>query len=135
MEKYIQSFIEMVKFNENGLVVAVVQDLNGIVLMVAYMNREAIEKTLLTGKMHYYSRSRKKLWLKGESSGNFQIVKGIYIDCDNDALLFKVQQEGGACHEGYYSCFYRKFENKNFQIVEKKIFDPEDVYKKETKKC
>ncbi|HOV21064.1 MAG TPA: phosphoribosyl-AMP cyclohydrolase [Candidatus Ratteibacteria bacterium] len=135
MEKYIQSFIEMVKFNENGLVVVVVQDLNGIILMVAYMNTEAIEKTLQTGKMHYYSRSRKKLWLKGESSGNFQFVKDIYIDCDNDALLFRVQQKCGACHSGYYSCFYRKFEDGNFKIIEEKIFEPEDVYNKEIKKC
>jgi phosphoribosyl-AMP cyclohydrolase len=120
---------ELIKFDEKGLVVAIVQDEKGEVLMVAYMNKEAIEKTLKTGKMHYYSRSRKKLWLKGEESGNFQFVKDIYIDCDGDALLFKVEQKGGACHEGYYSCFFRKFENNEFKIVGKKIFEPKEVYK------
>ena len=118
-----------IKLNEQGLIVSVVQDMDGNVLMVAYMNREAIEKTLKTGKMHYYSRSRKKLWLKGEESGNFQFVKEIYIDCDGDVLLFKVEQKGGACHEGYYTCFFRKFENNEFKIVGKKIFEPKEVYK------
>jgi phosphoribosyl-AMP cyclohydrolase len=120
---------ELIKFDEKGLVVAVVQDEKGEVLMVAYMNKEAIEKTLKTGKMHYYSRSRKKLWLKGEESGNFQFVKEIYIDCDGDALLFKVEQKGGACHEGYYTCFFRKFENGEFKIFKEKIFEPKEVYK------
>jgi phosphoribosyl-AMP cyclohydrolase len=125
MEKILNS----IKLNEQGLIVSVVQDMDGNVLMVAYMNREAIEKTLKTGKMHYYSRSRKKLWLKGEESGNFQFVKEIYIDCDGDVLLFKVEQKGGACHEGYYTCFFRKFENNEFKIVGKKIFEPKEVYK------
>jgi phosphoribosyl-AMP cyclohydrolase len=120
---------ELIKFDEKGLVVAIVQDEKGEVLMVAYMNKEAIEKTLKTGKMHYYSRNRKKLWLKGEESGNFQFVKDIYIDCDGDALLFKVEQKGGACHQGYYSCFFRKFENGEFKIFRKKIFEPKEVYK------
>lgn len=121
--------LNSIKFNENGLVVSVVQDLEGNVLMVAWMNKESIEKTLKTGKMHYYSRSRKKLWLKGEESGNFQFVKEIYIDCDGDTLLFKVEQKGGACHEGYYTCFFRKFENGNFKIVKERIFEPKEVYK------
>jgi phosphoribosyl-AMP cyclohydrolase len=125
MEKILNS----IKLNEQGLIVSVVQDMDGNVLMVAWMNREAIEKTLKTGKMHYYSRSRKKLWLKGEESGNFQFVKEIYIDCDGDVLLFKVEQKGGACHEGYYTCFFRKFENNEFKIVGKKIFEPKEVYK------
>jgi len=125
MEKILNS----IKLNEQGLIVSVVQDMDGNVLMVAYMNREAIEKTLKTGKMHYYSRSRKKLWLKGEESGNFQFVKEIYIDCDGDVLLFKVEQKGGACHEGYYTCFFRKFENNEFKIVGKKSFEPKEVYK------
>jgi phosphoribosyl-AMP cyclohydrolase len=124
-----EKIFELIKFDEKGFVVAVVQDEKGEVLMVAYMNKEAIEKTLKTGKMHYYSRSRKKLWLKGEESGNFQFVKEIYIDCDGDALLFKVEQKGGACHEGYYTCFFRKFENNEFKIVGKKIFEPKEVYK------
>ena len=125
MEKILNS----IKLNEQGLIVSVVQDMDGNVLMVAWMNREAIEKTLKTGKMHYYSRSRKKLWLKGEESGNFQFVKEIYIDCDGDVLLFKVEQKGGACHEGYYTCFFRKFENNEFKIVGKKSFEPKEVYK------
>jgi len=124
-----EKVFELIKFDEKGLVVAVVQDEKGEILMVAYMNKEAIEKTLKTGKMHYYSRSRKRLWLKGEESGNFQFVKEIYIDCDADALLFKVEQKGGACHEGYYSCFFRKFENGEFKIFREKIFEPKEVYK------
>jgi phosphoribosyl-AMP cyclohydrolase len=117
-----EKIFELIKFDEKGFVVAIVQDEKGEVLMVAYMNKEAIEKTLKTGKMHYYSRSRKKLWLKGEESGNFQFVKEIYIDCDGDALLFKVEQKGGACHEGYYTCFFRKFENGEFKIFKVKNF-------------
>ncbi|MCD6408031.1 phosphoribosyl-AMP cyclohydrolase, partial [bacterium] len=116
--------------DEKGLIPVIVQDEKGEVLMCAYMNEEAIEKTIQTGKMHYYSRSRKKLWMKGETSGHFQIVKELYIDCDNDTLLFKVEQEGGACHEGYYSCFFRKFDGEGFKIVKEKIFEPEKVYKK-----
>ena len=124
-----KKILDTIKLNEQGLIVSVVQDMNGNVLMVAWMNKEAIEMTLKTGKMHYYSRSRKKLWLKGEESGNFQFVKEIYIDCDGDALLFKVEQKGGACHEGYYTCFFRKFEGNEFKIVDKKIFEPKEVYK------
>lgn len=125
-----EEIIKKIKFDEKGLVVAIVQDLKGEVLMVAWMNKEALEKTLETGKMHYYSRSRNKLWLKGETSGNFQYVKEIYIDCDGDALLFKVEQKGGACHEGYYSCFFRKLINNKFEICKERIFEPEKVYKK-----
>lgn len=130
--KFIESMekiLDSIKFDEKGLVVSVVQDLDGNVLMVAWMNKEAILNTLKTGKMHYYSRSRKKLWLKGEESGHFQYVREIYIDCDGDSLLFKVEQKGGACHEGYYTCFFRKFENGKFKIVKGKIFEPERVYK------
>ncbi|RLG53835.1 MAG: phosphoribosyl-AMP cyclohydrolase [Candidatus Hydrothermarchaeota archaeon] len=112
------------------LAIAVVQDYKTKeVLMVAFMNKEALEKTLKTKKMHYYSTSRKKLWVKGESSGNYQVVKEVYVDCDSDALLFKVEQKGGACHEGYYSCFFRKLENNKLSIVGKKVFDPEEVYR------
>jgi len=124
-----EKIFELINFDERGFVVAIAQDVKGEVLMVAWMNKEAIEMTLKTGKMHYYSRSRKKLWLKGEESGNFQFVKEIYIDCDGDALLFKVEQKGGACHEGYYTCFFRKFEGNEFKIVDKKIFEPKEVYK------
>ncbi|HOK56861.1 MAG TPA: phosphoribosyl-AMP cyclohydrolase [bacterium] len=124
-----EKILNVVKFNEQGLIVSVVQDLNGNILMVAWMNKEAIEMTLKTGKMHFYSRSRKKLWLKGEESGNFQYVKEIYIDCDGDTLLFKVEQKGGACHEGYYTCFFRKYEDGEFKIVKEKIFEPKEVYR------
>ena len=112
------------------LAIAVVQDYKTKeVLMVAFMNKEALEKTLKTKKMHYYSTSREKLWVKGESSGNYQVVKEVYVDCDSDALLFKVEQKGGACHEGYYSCFFRKLENNKLSIVGKKVFEPEEVYR------
>ncbi len=98
----------IVKFDEKGLVPAVVQDVvSGKVLMLAYMNKQALEKTLETGFAHYWSRSRKKLWKKGETSGNVQEVVTIYYDCDEDALLLKVKQTGVACHTGNFSCFYR----------------------------
>jgi phosphoribosyl-ATP pyrophosphohydrolase/phosphoribosyl-AMP cyclohydrolase len=99
--------IEKIKFNEQSLVPVVVQDVKtNSVLMLAYMSRESIEKTLETGKMVYFSRSRNKLWLKGETSGNFQTVRELIIDCDGDALLALVSQEGAACHTGNYSCFF-----------------------------
>ena len=124
---------ESLKFREvDGipeLVLTVVQDFKtNEVLMVAYTNREAIEETIETGKMHYFSTSRKKLWLKGEKSGNVQIVREIYIDCDGDALLFKIEQKGGACHKGYRSCFFRKIDNNKIRIVGEKVFNPEEVY-------
>lgn len=114
----------------NGLVPVVVQDIqSGDVLMLAFMNQAAWEKTLETGKACYFSRTRNKLWLKGEQSGNFQNVKEIYIDCDDDTVLLKVEQVGeAACHTGYKSCFYRKL-NGELKIIGKKIFDPEKVYK------
>ncbi len=118
----------------NGLITAIAQDYDtGEVLMVAYMNEEAYMETIKTGKACYYSRSRKKLWRKGEESGNVQEVKEVLIDCDNDAVVLKVNQIGGAaCHTGYNSCFYRKIdENGNAVTIKKeKVFDPEKVYKK-----
>jgi phosphoribosyl-AMP cyclohydrolase len=115
----------------DGLVPAIVQDAEtGEVLMMAYMNRESWEATLKTGQATYWSRSRQKLWLKGESSGNVQIIKAIFMDCDNDTILLQVRQIGeAACHTGYKSCFYRKFNGKDFVTVGEKIFNPEDVYK------
>jgi len=102
---------EMVKFNADGLIPAVTQDIRtDEVLMVAYMNREAIEKTIETGLVHYYSRSRRRLWLKGESSGHYQKVRSISVDCDADTLLLKVEQTGAACHTGHHSCFFTKFD-------------------------
>jgi phosphoribosyl-AMP cyclohydrolase len=109
------------------LIPAISQDWKtGEVLMLAYMNEEALAKTRQTGKAHYYSRSRKKLWLKGESSGHFQLVKEIRIDCDQDAILLLIEQKGGACHTGYRSCFYRTIDGT---IVSEKIFSPEEVYR------
>lgn len=116
----------------NGLVPVIVQDYRSHeVLMVAYMNREAWEKSRKTGKAHYYSRSRRGLWLKGEESGHFQEVKDAYIDCDNDTLLLQVKQlGGGACHLGYRSCFFRKKRGRNWKVVAKRLFNPQEVYKK-----
>jgi phosphoribosyl-AMP cyclohydrolase len=113
-----------------GLIPAIVQDsLTGEVLMVAYMNREAWLKTLETGKATYWSRSRNSLWIKGETSGHFQVVKEILIDCDEDTVLLKVQQTGAACHTGYRSCFYRKVTAGSVEIVGERLVNPEDVYK------
>jgi len=108
------------------LIPAIAQDWRtGEVLMLAYMNEEAMAKTRETGRAHYWSRSRQKIWLKGESSGHFQKVREIRIDCDGDAVLLLIEQEGGACHTGYRSCFYRTIEGK---VVGEKVFNPEDVY-------
>ena len=114
-----------------GLVPAVVQDYETKeVLMLAYMNRESWLKTLETGKAHYWSRSRDCLWLKGETSGNFQIVREVRIDCDEDTVLLKVDQLGGAaCHTGHRSCFYRRMVDGGFVVVGEKVFNPEEVYK------
>jgi phosphoribosyl-AMP cyclohydrolase len=115
----------------DGLVPAIVQDAETKeVLMLAYMNSESWEATLKTGKATYWSRSRQALWMKGESSGNVQLVKNIFIDCDNDTILLQVEQLGGAaCHTGHKSCFYRKLDGGDFIIVGEKIFNPEEVYK------
>jgi phosphoribosyl-AMP cyclohydrolase len=115
----------------DGLVPAIVQDADTKdVLMMAYMNRESWAATLQTGKATFWSRSRQKLWLKGESSGNVQIVKAVFIDCDEDTILLHVTQIGdAACHTGYRSCFYRKLSGQDFVVVGEKIFNPEEVYK------
>ena len=114
-----------------GLVPAIIQDAEtGKVLMLAYMNTIAWEKTLKTGKAWFYSRSRDKQWMKGEESGNVQIVKEVFVDCDDDTVLLKVEQIGkAACHKGYTSCFFRKI-NGDVEVIEEKVFDPEKVYKK-----
>jgi phosphoribosyl-AMP cyclohydrolase len=120
------------KKSGDGLVPAIVQDhQTGAVLMLAYVNKEAWEKTLETGKAHYWSRSRNKLWLKGESSGNVQLIEDILVDCDQDTIIYKVEQKGGAaCHKGYPSCFYRKVQGKEVVTIEQPVFDPEKAYKK-----
>ncbi|OGQ63754.1 MAG: phosphoribosyl-AMP cyclohydrolase [Deltaproteobacteria bacterium RIFCSPLOWO2_12_55_13] len=116
----------------NGLVPVIVQDYRSReVLMLAYMNAEAWKKTQKTGKAHFYSRSRRGLWLKGEESGHYQEVKNAFIDCDNDTLLLQVKQlGGGACHMGYRSCFFRKRGKGGWKIAAKRLFDPRKVYKK-----
>ena len=120
-------------FNKTGgLVPAIVQDYQtGEILMLAYMNPEAFNATLSTGKATYYSRSRQSLWVKGETSGNIQQIKEIYIDCDDDTVLLKVEQLGGAaCHSGHRSCFYKKVEDGSIQVTEGPVFDPREVYDK-----
>ncbi len=114
-----------------GLVPAIIQDWKtGQVLMLAYMNPIAWEKTLETGRAWFYSRSRDKQWMKGEESGNVQMVKEVFVDCDDDTVLLKVEQVGeAACHKGYVSCFFRKLDGE-LSIVDRKVFDPEKVYKK-----
>jgi phosphoribosyl-AMP cyclohydrolase len=115
----------------DGLVTVVVQDKdNGEVLMLAYANREAVEKTVETGLAHYYSTNRRKLWLKGESSGNTQKVAEVLVDCDGDALIYRVEQKGGACHKGYRTCFYRKVSGVGLEVVGVRLFNPDEVYKK-----
>jgi phosphoribosyl-AMP cyclohydrolase len=123
----------MLDFEKSGgLIPAVAQDADtGEVLMLAWMNRDAYEETLRTGRACYYSRSRSKLWRKGEESGHVQEVKGIFIDCDADTVLLKVRQIGGAaCHEGYRSCFFRQVKPDGLQVVGERVFDPKQVYKK-----
>jgi phosphoribosyl-AMP cyclohydrolase len=115
-----------------GLIPAIVQDeATGEILMLAYMNQQAFEATLSTGKATYFSRSRQTLWVKGETSGNVQLVKEIRIDCDNDTILLKVEQLGrAACHTGHRSCFYKKVENDSIRITGEPLFDPKEVYDK-----
>ena len=121
-----------VKFNEQGLVPAIVQDMDtGTVLMMAWMNDEALRHTLETKKATFYSRSRGKMWVKGESSGHVQRVVETRVDCDQDTVLLRVRSEGPACHVGYQTCFYRAFEGTGrLGFVEEKVFDPVAVYKK-----
>jgi phosphoribosyl-AMP cyclohydrolase len=116
----------------DSLVTVVAQDAaSGQVLMVAHMNREAWQETLATGRAVYYSRARGRLWRKGEESGNVQHVREIFVDCDGDAVLLRVEQVGGAaCHEGYPSCFFRRKTPEGWMLVAERVFDPQDVYGK-----
>jgi phosphoribosyl-AMP cyclohydrolase len=116
----------------DGLVPAIAQDAaTGDVLMMAYMNAESYAETVATGRAVYYSRSRKKLWRKGEESGNVQHVQAIFVDCDADTILLRVDQIGGAaCHEGYKSCFFRQVTPDGLKVVGQRVFDPAEVYKK-----
>jgi len=123
------SLLDAVTFDDDGLVPAIVQDAEtDRVLMMAYMTAETLRETLDTGRMVYWSRSRQERWVKGASSGHTQAVEEMRLDCDGDTLLFKVHQEGGACHKGYQSCFYRREENGTLVTTEEKVFDPDEVY-------
>ena len=129
------SWEQVIDFDKTGgLVPVVTQDAGtGEVLMMAYMNHEAFAETLRTGLACYFSRSRNRLWRKGEESGNVQEVCAVYVDCDGDTLLLKVRQIGGAaCHEGYPSCFFRRVTDDNLQIVGQRVFDPREVYGSKT---
>ena len=116
----------------DGLIPVIAQDFKtGRVLMLAYMNREAWLRTLETGKVHYWSRSRKKLWLKGETSGHVQLLKEAFVDCDLDTVLVKVEQKGGAaCHTGHRSCFFHRVEEGQLRPEGELVFDPEEIYGK-----
>jgi phosphoribosyl-AMP cyclohydrolase len=117
-------------FSKNdGLLPAIAQDAaTGLILMLAWMNAEAFAETVRTGRAVYFSRSRGKLWRKGEESGHVQIVKAIYVDCDEDTILLQVEQEGVACHEGYRSCFFREVTPAGLKIVAERLVDPAQVY-------
>jgi len=126
------SFCEQLKFNADGLIPAIVQDAGtGRVLMMAWMNRDSLEKTIVTGKTWFWSRSRQKYWMKGETSGHTQTVKDIAFDCDGDVLLIQVEQIGAACHEGYRSCFFRSVDrqSRGFTVTEAQLETPEEIYR------
>ena len=125
------NFCDELKFNGDGLIPAIIQEHStGRVLMMAWMNRASLETTIATGKTHFWSRSRQKFWMKGETSGHTQTVKDIAFDCDGDTLLIQVAQVGAACHEGYKSCFYRSIQNggNDLKITEPQLETPEQIY-------
>jgi phosphoribosyl-AMP cyclohydrolase len=128
-----KAMIPTLRFDKgNGLLPAIVQDFTSKeILMLAYINELAWEKTLTTGKAHYWSRSRNKLWLKGETSGHLQIIRKILVDCDEDTVVYQVEQLGGAaCHTGHRSCFFRQVTDDDLETIDKPVFDPGEVYKK-----
>ena len=129
----LNAFLDSVKWDDSGLIACVAQDAkDGAVLMVAYMNRDSLKKTIEEGRLCYWSRSRKKFWLKGEESGNFQVLKELYVDCDADCLVAKIDQIGdAACHTGMRSCFYRQVgRDGSLKETGKRVFDPSKIYKK-----
>ena len=128
-----EAWLDEIKWDENGLVPAIAQDsITGRILMFAWMNRESLKQTVDTGRAVYWSRSRKKLWPKGEESGHVQRIKELRLDCDNDVLLLSIEQVGGiACHTGRESCFYKKFENNAWQETDQVIKNPNEIYKKD----
>ena len=127
------SFIDGLKFNDDGLIPAIIQEEGtGRVLMMAWMNADSIRDTIESGKTHFWSRSRQKYWMKGESSGNTQQVKDVAYDCDGDTLLIQVEQIGAACHEGYKSCFFRSVQDGEGEVTEERLVDPEELYGKKS---
>lgn len=132
IKEVVMEILDRLKYDENGLIPAIIQDAeNGQVLMVGYMNRQAVERTIKEKMVCFWSRSRQKFWVKGETSGHFQLVQDIYVDCDQDALLIKVTQIGATCHEGYRSCFYRKINAlNNLEVIAERLVDPKEVYGK-----
>ena len=124
------SILDNLKYDENGLVAAIIQDdENGDVLMMAWMNREACQRTLETGRVNFWSRSRQKFWIKGETSGHVQKVRSVAMDCDGDCLLIRVEQTGAACHEGYRSCFFRTISPEGAtEENQDRLVNPDDVY-------
>jgi phosphoribosyl-AMP cyclohydrolase len=127
------SFYDKLKYTDDGLIPAIIQEQStGRVLMMAWMNRASLETTIATGRTHFWSRSRQKFWMKGETSGHTQVVKDISFDCDGDTLLIQVEQTGAACHEGFKSCFFRAIEGKgdSFKITEAQLQKPEQIYSK-----
>jgi len=123
--------LDNLKYDANGLIPAIVQDADtGEVLMMAWMNKASLADSIRTGKTHFWSRSRQKYWMKGESSGHTQDIQEIFIDCDADTILIKAKQNGAACHEGYKNCFFRKLEGDEWKVNAERLVDPEKVYGK-----
>ncbi len=121
-----------IKFNDKGLIPTVIVDVeDNRVLTLCYMNQDALEKTIETGKVHVFRRSKNRLMIKGETSGHIQLVKEVFLDCEGNSLVIKVEQKVAACHAGYKSCYYRKYNEKDdsIEISEEKIFDPDSIYK------
>lgn len=127
----LEETVKDLKYDASGLIPAIIVDAaSKAVLMVAYMNQTSLLETIRTGKTHFWSRSRQKYWMKGESSGHTQDVQAVYTDCDKDTVVFEVIQHGAACHDGYLSCFYRKLAaDGDWEIIGQPLFDPKKVYK------
>ena len=126
--------LDTLKYDAQGLIPAIVQDADtGEVLMMAYMNKQSLADSIRTGKTHFWSRSRQKYWMKGESSGHTQDIQAIFIDCDMDTILIKARQHGAACHEGYKNCFFRQLQaDGQWKTVAERLIDPEKVYGKKS---
>ncbi len=124
--------LNSIKFNDKGLIPTVIVDIeDNSVLTLCYMNQDALEKTVETGKVHVFRRSKNRLMIKGETSGHIQLVKEVFLDCEGNSLVIKVEQKVAACHAGYKSCYYRKYNEKDdsIEIAEEKVFDPDSIYK------